>query len=218
MDGSPCKPFEVEQVKISPAQRVDIVVEDGAQLSGLFEISTKTRFEAAVFIPTKMHNSQKRIIYNKSPYYNQVKNINARLVDIHMQGGAMGNLVSAVFEGEERGLRDLAMNESKLWAFNGQGGGYDVNLADVNLGDIVSLRVWNDTAWPHAMHLHGQHFWVESREFGQEEIPLLRDTYLMQPGEKKDLVFVADNPGLWLFHCHMLEHHAAGMGGVISVS
>ena len=218
MDGSPCKPFEVEQVKISPAQRVDIVVEDGAQLSGLFEISTKTRFEAAVFIPTKMHNSQKRIIYNKSPYYNQVKNINARLVDIHMQGGAMGNLVSAVFEGEERGLRDLAMNESKLWAFNGQVGGYDVNLADVNLGDIVSLRVWNDTGWPHAMHLHGQHFWVESREFGQEEIALLRDTYLMQPGEKKDLVFVADNPGLWLFHCHMLEHHAAGMGGVISVS
>ena len=218
VDGSPCKPFEVEQVKISPAQRVDIVVEDGAQLSRLFEISTKTRFEAAVFIPTKMHNSQKRIIYNKSPYYNQVKNINARLVDIHMQGGAMGNLVSAVFEGEERGLRDLAMNESKLWAFNGQVGGYDVNLADVNLGDIVSLRVWNDTAWPHAMHLHGQHFWVESREFGQEEIALLRDTYLMQPGEKKDLVFVADNPGLWLFHCHMLEHHAAGMGGVISVS
>ena len=41
-----------EQVKISPAQRVDIVVEDGAQLSRLFEISTKTRFEAAVFIPT----------------------------------------------------------------------------------------------------------------------------------------------------------------------
>ena len=68
------------------------------------------------------------------------------------------------------------------------------------------------------MHLHGQHFWVESREVGQEEIALLRDTYLMQPGEKKDLVFVADNPGLWLFHCHMLEHHAAGMGGVISVS
>ena len=33
-----------------------------------------------------------------------------------------------------------------------------------------------------------------------------------------DLVFIADNPGLWLFHCHMLEHHAAGMGGVISIS
>jgi FtsP/CotA-like multicopper oxidase with cupredoxin domain len=40
----------------------------------------------------------------------------------------------------------------------------------------------------------------------------------MQPGEKEDLVFIANNPGLWLFHCHMLEHNAAGMGGVVSVS
>ena len=28
---------------------------------------------------------------------------------------------------------------------------------------------------------------------------------------------VADNPGKWLFHCHMLEHHMAGMGTWISV-
>jgi len=46
----------------------------------------------------------------------------------------------------------------------------------------------------------------------------LRDTYLMQPGERAEFLFVADNPGDWLFHCHMLEHHAAGMGGVISIS
>ena len=59
-------------------------------------------------------------------------------------------------------------------ALNGQIGGYDVTLADVNLGDRVALRVWNDTAWPHAMHLHGQHFWVNSSEFGQEEKALLR--------------------------------------------
>ena len=40
----------------------------------------------------------------------------------------------------------------------------------------------------------------------------------MQPGEKAELVFIANNPGAWLFHCHMLEHHAAGMGGVIYIS
>jgi FtsP/CotA-like multicopper oxidase with cupredoxin domain len=37
-------------------------------------------------------------------------------------------------------------------------------------------------------------------------------------GEKAELVFIANNPGAWLFHCHMLEHHAAGMGGVIYIS
>jgi len=129
----------------------------------------------------------------------------------------MGNLANAIFEGERRELRDLALNDSKLWAFNQQIGGYDLNLADINLGETVLLRVWNDTAWFHAMHLHGQHFWVESNEFGDVSRPLLRDTYLMNPGEKADLIFLADNPGVWLFHCHMLEHHASGMGGVISV-
>ena len=41
---------------------------------------------------------------------------------------------------------------------------------------------------------------------------------MMQPGEKADLVFIANNPGKWLFHCHMLEHHASGMIGYLSVS
>ena len=218
VDGSPCEPFEVGEVPIAPAQRVDVIVEDCADLKKLFELSTGSQFEAASFNPIKQNTTQQSVIHSVAPYYQQIDSADARLVEIHMQGGAMGNLASALFEGEERNLRDLAINDSKLWAFNGQVGGYDVTLADVNLGDTVALRVWNDTAWPHAMHLHGQHFWVNSSEFGQEEKALLRDTYLMQPGEKEDLVFIANNPGLWLFHCHMLEHNAAGMGGVVSVS
>ena len=218
VDGSPCEPFEVGEVTIAPAQRVDVIVEDCANLRKLVEVSTSSQFVAASFNPIKQNTTQQSVIHSVAPYYQQIDSADAKLVEIHMQGGAMGNLASALFEGEERNLRDLAINDSKLWAFNGQVGGYDVTLADVNLGDTVALRVWNDTAWPHAMHLHGQHFWVNSSEFGQEEKALLRDTYLMQPGEKKDLVFIANNPGLWLFNCHMLEHNAAGMGGVLSVS
>jgi FtsP/CotA-like multicopper oxidase with cupredoxin domain len=85
------------------------------------------------------------------------------------------------------------------------------------LGQVVSLNVWNDTSWAHSMHLHGHHFWVNSLEFGENPKLIMRDSYLMKRGEKASLIFVADNPGLWLFHCHMLEHHAAGMGGVIHI-
>jgi FtsP/CotA-like multicopper oxidase with cupredoxin domain len=134
-----------------------------------------------------------------------------------MQGGAMGNLQAAMFEGETMPLRQLAQEHSKLWAFNGVVGGYDHRLADLALGEVAVLRVRNDTRWEHGMHLHGHHFWVNSREFGGVGRNVLRDTYLMAPGETADLVFIADNPGLWLFHCHMMEHHAAGMGGVINV-
>jgi FtsP/CotA-like multicopper oxidase with cupredoxin domain len=39
----------------------------------------------------------------------------------------------------------------------------------------------------------------------------------MQAGEKAKLIFLADNPGKWLFHCHMLEHAASGMVSYIDV-
>jgi FtsP/CotA-like multicopper oxidase with cupredoxin domain len=40
----------------------------------------------------------------------------------------------------------------------------------------------------------------------------------MAPHESVDIAFVADNPGDWMFHCHILEHQAAGMTGVIRVA
>ena len=46
-----------------------------------------------------------------------------------MQGGAMGNLKSAIFNGERREFRDLAINETKLWAFNEYVGDYNYKIA-----------------------------------------------------------------------------------------
>ena len=115
-------------------------------------------------------------------------------------------------------MRDLAINESKLWALNGKIGNYKNKIGEFKKGETIVLRCFNDTRWPHTMHLHGPHFWVSSKEYSNLKLNLLRDTYLMQPGEKTDLVFVANNPGKWLFHCHMIEHHASGMIGYIFIS
>ena len=91
-------------------------------------------------------------------------------------------------------------------------------MGEVKRGDIVILDVFNDTAWPHAMHLHGHDFWIRSsKQLNDHHVDVKRDTYLMDPKEKAELIFLADNPGQWLLHCHMLEHMASGMGAVISV-
>jgi FtsP/CotA-like multicopper oxidase with cupredoxin domain len=216
-DGSPCPQFVPEKIALGPAQRVDVLINDCSTIGDLLETSTGQDYVTAKFRRESDRNDIGNWDLSGKPFYEFPKLKEAKVVAIHMQGGAMGNLGSAEFEGAVRPLRDLAMKESKLWAFNGKIGGYSLNLADCSIGDTVILRVWNDTAWPHSMHLHGHHFWVKSTEFSSTERTILRDTYLMQPGERADLVFNADNPGLWLFHCHMLEHHAAGMGGVISV-
>ena len=134
-----------------------------------------------------------------------------------MQGGAMGNLAKAEFGGVEKDFRTLATEDKKLWAFNKEVGSYDYLLAKVKTNEVVVFDLWNDTRWPHSMHLHGNHFFVKSKEFKGLDDYLLRDTYLMQPGEKSKFIVLADNPGKWLFHCHMLEHAASGMVGYLEV-
>ncbi|MEX0502860.1 multicopper oxidase family protein [Alphaproteobacteria bacterium LSUCC0719] len=216
LDGAPCTPFEAESIRVAPAQRVDIMVKLAKGITRLEEVSTADAVSAARLVAAQDDMPAGPVPVGTT-WYDRPDTAGARVIDIHMQGGAMGNLDSAMFEGEMLPLRQLARDHSKLWAFNGVVGGYDHMLADLSLGEVAILRVRNDTRWEHAMHLHGQHFWVKSREFGDVARDVLRDTYLMAPGEVADLVFVADNPGLWLFHCHMMEHHAAGMGGVISI-
>ena len=215
LDGAPCEPFEMSVIRLAPAQRVDVIADLGGGQVALQEVSTGDPIDAAQFMVGE--GDPGAVVPTPRPWYPRPDTAGARVIDIHMQGGAMGNLGSAIFEGEEMPLRQLAQEHSKLWAFNGEIGGYGLSLADLDLGEVAILRVWNDTRWEHAMHLHGHHFWVASQEFGEEARNVLRDTYLMAAGEKADFIFVADNPGLWLFHCHMMEHHAAGMGGVIAV-
>ena len=75
----------------------------------------------------------------------------------------------------------------------------------------------NDTAWHHPIHLHGHSFRVVSRQ-GRPTCHLeWLDTVLIAPRERAAVAFVADNPGDWMFHCHILEHMAGGMMGVIRV-
>ena len=217
LDGAQCDPFDLQTIRLAPAQRADIMVEMLAEDLRLEEVSNGEPLGAAVLQPNGMEPASVSPTTGTARYKRPDLS-GARVIDIHMQGGAMSNLASAEFEGKVLAFRDLAQEHSKLWALNGIVGGYHNQLADLALGEATVLRVWNDTRWEHSMHLHRHHFWVDSKEFGDRALPVLRDTYLMAPGERADLVFVADNPGMWLFHCHMMEHHAAGMGAVISVT
>ncbi|MEC7259162.1 MAG: multicopper oxidase domain-containing protein, partial [Pseudomonadota bacterium] len=131
----------------------------------------------------------------------------ARHLTMAMQGGAMSGMASARFEGRETGFRDLA-GRGQFWALSGQSGMAKAPFARLGLGETLRLTLTNETAFPHAMHLHGMHFRQVHPDgtFGP-----MRDTILSQPNQPMEIAFVADNPGKWLLHCHMLAHAAAGM-------
>jgi len=82
----------------------------------------------------------------------------------------------------------------------------------VREGDLVKLTFHNAGFMDHPMHLHGHHWLVLSRD-GQvlSGSPLWLDTIDVAPGETWEVAFRADNPGIWMDHCHTLWHAAGGM-------
>jgi manganese oxidase len=69
-------------------------------------------------------------------------------------------------------------------------------------GDRVLIRTINGGRLPHAMHLHGYHFTIVGREGRPWANGPLKDTVMVAPGEAYDLLFVADQAGMFPFHDH----------------
>ncbi|AJC78732.1 multicopper oxidase protein [Rhizobium etli bv. phaseoli str. IE4803] len=90
-------------------------------------------------------------------------------------------------------------------------------LAELKLGKSYVCNLENTTPHAHPIHLHGMSFTVISSST-REVMPLVSDTYLVQPDEKVQLALVADNPGDWVLHCHIIEHQKTGMTSYVRVS
>lgn len=98
-----------------------------------------------------------------------------------------------------------------LWAINGKTFP-DTPTFMVQEGDLVKTTIINRTFAHHPMHLHGHHVHVISKNGKPlEGSPLVLDTLLVKPGEIYEIAFEANNPGMWMDHCHDLNHAALGM-------
>jgi FtsP/CotA-like multicopper oxidase with cupredoxin domain len=82
----------------------------------------------------------------------------------------------------------------------------------VREGDNVKMTIVNRSYDHHPMHLHGHHVLVLSRN-GRAVTgsPWWADSLNVAPGETYEVAFTANNPGLWMDHCHNLEHAKVGM-------
>jgi FtsP/CotA-like multicopper oxidase with cupredoxin domain len=84
------------------------------------------------------------------------------------------------------------------------------------VGDQVKIRLLNELAGDHPMHhpfhVHGAgRFLVLSRDGVVEPNLMWKDTVLVRAGETVDILLDVSNPGLWMAHCHIAEHHESGM-------
>jgi FtsP/CotA-like multicopper oxidase with cupredoxin domain len=97
------------------------------------------------------------------------------------------------------------------WSVNGHLHPH-IPMMMVSEGDVVVVRLENHSGEVHPMHLHGHHAVVLARDgVAASGSPWWFDSLNVADGESYDVAFVADNPGIWMDHCHNLQHAADGM-------
>ena len=85
---------------------------------------------------------------------------------------------------------------------------------EARVGERLEIRLINETMMEHPMHMHGAFFVVDN---GKGERAPLKHTVIVKPGETITVHTSFDEPGPWVFHCHLFYHAAAGMVQAIVV-
>ena len=87
----------------------------------------------------------------------------------------------------------------------------------VREGALVRLHIVNRSDRSHPIHIHGHVFSILSKNGRPlSGSPVRLDAVLVGPYETWDVAFIADNPGIWMLHCHVLAHAAHGMSMTIN--
>ena len=222
LDGQPIAPRPLSDViPLAPGARADVIADVISAEGVRLMLGGRENFELATFVVSG--KAREEPLGDAAPLpanpLTELREggepLDVRLV---MEGGAMRWLETArigemaAMHGEIAPVagavsgRDLA-GQGLFWAMNGVAGMPEKPLFSVKKGASVQLTFENRTAFAHAMHLHGHHVFDAAEDAWRDTVLVARDG----PRAAVTVRFVADNPGRWMLHCHMLEHQVAGM-------
>jgi FtsP/CotA-like multicopper oxidase with cupredoxin domain len=235
LDGQPVAPHSPQggRVVLGPAMRADLILDctgrPGARLPVVDRAYEGNEFHLVdlVYGETPLRGAPPdwpvTLTANPLPEPDLTK---ARRHDVLFTGGMMGPMVErqmglggtgAMMGG---GMMGMMHDRTGIWFVNGVAAEGHVLDPFLTLDKYAShvIEMTNATAFDHPIHLHGHSFRVISRNGAPTRHREWQDTVMIAPTERVEIAFVADNPGEWMFHCHILEHQAAGMMGVIRVA
>ena len=233
LDGQPVAPHEPEggRVLLGPAQRADLVLD----LAG----TPGTRTTVADTFYPGLEYRLLDLAYDAEPLrarppdtpvvlaantLSEPDLTGAERHEIVMGGGMMGGMMGGTaMRGMMGGMSHGGMMGSRMcmpWTFNGVAAiDHDMQpMLELKLGRSYVLALANKTAWWHPIHLHGHSFRVLRRNGVPTRHHEWRDTVLISPREQVEVAFVADNPGVWMIHCHVLDHQQSGMMAMLEVA
>ena len=205
-------------VWLSPGERIDIALripdEEGTVIP-LRTLIGRTAYPVCSITATGM--SQRRNLAELSPLpSNPVKEPDLENAELHefLFGW------SPEGDGSNNGL--CGSYDYVFWSINrtpwpGDAVTGSGPLAELKLGQSYVLRLRNESPNQHPIHLHGLVF--KPIRSNMRRLPAnYTDTILLLKDETIDIALVADNPGDWAFHCHVIEHQKTGLSGYIRVT
>jgi FtsP/CotA-like multicopper oxidase with cupredoxin domain len=226
IDGNAVQPFALETWRLGPAMRLDLVIRS-PDTGG--EITLIDYFAAQpVTLATLVAEGQQRRTNSFVPAALKVPNFpepdlaNARNHQLRLSATAAAStypeLAPIVLpDGRKIDMMDsFCATPRTLWAVDGktwpQAGHQRMPppILSFTRGDSVRIEFLNTTPHLHPMHLHGHTFKVISASRLARPVHWA-DTVLVMPNERVQITFVADNPGNWMLHCHIIEHQDTGM-------
>ena len=217
LDGHPVAPHWFQRVVLGPGMRADVIL-DCAAAPGSRHRVIDDFYRSRAYEVLKLHYSGEaplRTAFEPAPRLaaNPVAQPDESSLERHrivFGGGMMGAMPS---QREHRGV---------FWTVNGKPVHGELHthapILTLRHGRSYALELVNQTSWHHPIHLHGHVFHVVSLN-GKAAMPRQwADTVLLDPDSRAQIAFVADNPGDWMLHCHVLEHQATGMMAVVRVT
>ena len=192
------QPVTMEDILITPGERVDIIV-------GPFTEGESFSIES--------------LKYNRTTFLKPAKEIFAK-VEV---GAAIASkaLIPAKLR-EITPLADQSATVTRTIKFSvgpslSNGMNFLINnRTHVDDKPVIAgtMQVWeikNTSLMDHPFHLHGDFFQVLEVDGKAPEYRAWKDTVNLTPRSKIKIAWLPVNPGMWMYHCHILEHHEAGM-------
>ena len=189
--------YETQNFNIAPGQRLDVevvltgkesktyTIKDGnAKVKLIYKGNDKSK-AISPFIPLKADNLEK-YVSDKAP------DISMKLTE------------EMEMNGSEMKMREMINGEvfPNTETFN------------VKVGQVYKVQFENAdkmAGMTHPMHIHGAHFQIISKNGHPTNDTTWYDTYPMDQGIKTDIAIKFDEPGVWMVHCHILNHEDNGM-------
>ena len=194
-DGFPVRPVQTDALLIGMGERYDALVTLGDGVFPLVAVAEGKNAAARAVVRTGPGRPP--------PAATRPRELDGRIIgyaDLHptdqarLPGAAPQRTIRLALTG---GMRRYD------WAINGKPYRRDI-IEPVRAGERVRIDYVNTTDMWHPMHLHGHTFAVGATG-------VRKDTAVVLPKQTLTTVFDADNPGIWMIHCHNVYHAEAGM-------